>query len=311
MLLIIEIDKEFIKKISKKISRLSLLHGKSNHNFKTIFMTSLNSKQNMGSSDPKFSYVYGPVYSWRLGMSLGVDPVSNKEKICNFDCIYCQLGRTTNFETERKVFVDSDVIINELKTFPDLYEIDYVTFSGRGEPTLAKNLGTMIRDVKSQLKRKVAVITNAALLGDLEVQQDLMDADCVLAKLDAANQKSFDEVDIGAVGILFDQIPAAIKSFKKVYKGKLALQIMFIQNNKHLAAELAAIAKDIDLEEVELNTPLRPTAAIPLNEKEMAEVKMAFKGLPVITVYEKERKKITPFDEKETIKRHGNYKASL
>jgi len=140
----------------------------------------------------KFKYIYGPVYSWRMGMSLGIDPITADKKICNFDCIYCQLGRTTRFYTEREDFVPVDDIIKEIESLPPV-DIDYYTFSGRGEPTLAKNLGAMIKAVRKLTKGKVAVITNAALIGQQAVQDDLMLADLILAKLDAGDDHALNE----------------------------------------------------------------------------------------------------------------------
>jgi len=119
----------------------------------------------------QYKYIYGPVPSWRLGSSLGIDPLSAKDKICSFDCIYCQIGKTTIHTKKRKVFVSAEQLIEELKSLPPV-DIDYITFSGRGEPTLAKNLGEMIAEVKKIRKEPVAVLTNASLLYDKEVRED-------------------------------------------------------------------------------------------------------------------------------------------
>jgi len=254
----------------------------------------------------KFKYIYGPVYSWRMGMSLGIDPITANKKICNFDCIYCQLGRTTEFYNERENFVPVRDIISEIKSLPSV-DIDYYTFSGRGEPTLAKNLGAMIRSVRKSTKGRVAVITNAALIDQKGVQDDLMLADLVLAKLDACNEESLNIVDIPGKGVEFPNIVKGIKDFKKKYKGKLALQIMFIEENKKHAETIAKIARDINPDEIQINTPLRP-GGTPLIEEDLIEIKKHFKNLPAITVYEMERRTVEPFDEKETILRHGNYK---
>src|SRR3989338_2737845 len=109
-----------------------------------------------------FKYIYGPVYSWRLGMSLGIDPLARKEKICNFNCIYCQLGPTRHYTAERHLFVTPHELEKEIKQITDLDEIDTITFSGRGEPTLAANLGELIKIVRKYRKEKIAVITNGA-----------------------------------------------------------------------------------------------------------------------------------------------------
>ena len=255
----------------------------------------------------EFKYIYGPVYSWRLGMSLGIDPLSTKSKICNFDCIYCQLGRTVKFENTRQEFISVEEIMSEIKTFP-AEDIDYYTFSGRGEPTLASNLGAMIKAIKKETQGKVAIITDSALIDKEEVQADLLLADVVLAKLDGCDQESLSIVDIPAPGIQFDNIVKGLKAFKKKFMGKLALQIMFIKDNQHCAKAIADIARDIGADEIQLNTPLRPSAVLPLSEEEMLAIKQHFQGLPATTVFENERKNIQPLNDKATIRRHGNFK---
>lgn len=254
-----------------------------------------------------FKYVYGPVYSWRLGMSLGIDPVTDKHKICNFDCPYCQLGRTAKFHTGRRDFVPVEAILEEIKAFP-AEGIDHYTFSGRGEPTLARNLGKMIHAVRAATGKPVAVITNAGLMDREDVRADLALADWVLAKLDAGNQESFERVDIPASGIALERIVEGIKLFKKTFTGKLALQVMFVAENKEDAPQIARLARDIRPDEVQINTPLRPGGMRPLSKKQLQGIKAHFKGLPVVSVYEAETKKVDPFNERETVLRHGNFR---
>ncbi len=260
-------------------------------------------------STNRFKYIYGPVYSWRLGMSLGIDPLTpaGKRKICNFDCPYCQLGRTAEFYTGREDFVPVETILAEIKAMPPV-RIDCYTFSGRGEPTLAKNLGAMVRAVREATGGKVAVITNAGLIDRPDVQEDLLLADWVLAKLDAADQASFQEVDIPAQGIEFRRIVEGIKTFKKRFKGKLALQVMFVEENKRHAPEIARIARGINPDEVQINTPLRPGAMMPLPPEELKHVLTYFQGMNAVSVYEARRKTVEPWDERATILRHGNFR---
>lgn len=263
-------------------------------------------------SKNQFKYIYGPVYSWRLGMSLGIDPLTDKRKICNFDCPYCQLGRTAKFYTQREDFVPVETILSEIRAMPPV-RIDCYTFSGRGEPTLAKNLGAMIRAVREATGvppagGKIAVITNAGLIDCPDVQEDLCLADWVLAKLDAADQTSFQAVDIPAKGIEFRRVVEGIKDFRKKFKGKLALQVMFVEENKHCAPGIARIAREINADEVQINTPLRPSAMIPLAPEELKRIFTHFGGLPAVSVYEAERKTVEPLDERATILRHGNFR---
>ena len=255
-------------------------------------------------NEKNYKYIYGPVPSWRLGSSLGVDPLSGKEKICTFDCVYCQLGQTKIFIDERKELVPVAEIIKELDLLPPV-QIDYITFSGRGEPTLAKNLGRMIKAVKKIRNEKIAVLTNSSLLNRKDVQEDLLPADFVVAKLDASSKEVFEIVDSPLKTIKFNAVLEGIKGFKNIYKGKLALQIMFIGENRKYAEGIALIAKDINPDEVQINTPLRPCGAKPLSERELDEIKGHFKGLNSISVYEAEKKKVESISNEDTLKRRG------
>ncbi len=252
-----------------------------------------------------FEYIYGPVYSWRLGVSLGIDPLCAKDKICNFDCLYCQLGKTHHFETERKEFVSVESIIREVELMPKL-KIDYFTFSGRGEPTLAKNLRQMIQALKGKKMGKIAVITNSGLMDQRDVQEDLFLADYVIAKLDACSQETLIKVDKTAGDIQFENIVRGMKSFKRQFQGKLAVQIMFIKENKVYARHIADIVRDIAPNEVHLDTPLRACGVNPLDKEEIDELKKYFKGLLIASVYDKQGGEVKAFDDKQTIRRHGN-----
>lgn len=249
-------------------------------------------------------YVYGPVPSWRLGRSLGVDLVSG-DKTCSFDCLYCQLGKTVRHYIKRQVFVPIAEIVKELESIPRL-NIDYITFSGTGEPTLAANLGDAIEKVRAHYTKPVAVLTNSSMLHDPQIRKELSAADLVVAKLDAPSEEVFKLVSRPSRGITFHMIVEGIKRFNNEYPGKLALQMMFIPQNREYAAQMAALAKEIGPVEVQLNTPLRPNPIKPLTSEEMAAVKDIFvkTGLKdVYSVYDVERPETRPLDEKETKRR--------
>lgn len=260
-------------------------------------------------ASPQFKHIYGPVYSWRMGMSLGIDPLSTDAKYCNFACPYCQLKEAKEYGTQRRVFISAQQLAAEIRSLPLDCVIDYLTFSGNGEPTLAANLGELIKAARSARPDKVAVITNAALIAQEDVQADLCLADLVMLKIDAADEASFVKVNAPAPGITLAGIVDGIKAFRKVFKGKLALQMMFVGHNKAQAAAMAGIARAIAPDEVQLNTPLRPGPVRALSAAEMAEVKKSFidAGLKVISVYEEEKKEYQPFDAPATVKRHGRY----
>jgi len=244
------------------------------------------------------SVLYGPVPSWRLGRSLGVDLVSAKGKTCTFDCVYCQLGRTTCFTDERKVSVETEQLWHELADLPPMV-VDYVTFSGTGEPTLAANLGealAMVRACPALKGVPTAVLTNAALLSRREVRRDLAQADLVVAKVDAPDEALFRAINRPIAGVTWAEVVDGIRTFQEEFEGKLALQMMFIAANQGRAAQMSALARSLASDEVQLNTPLRPSPAPPLSKAEMAGVEAAFTGLPVVQVYAARPPEVQPLD---------------
>lgn len=249
------------------------------------------------------SIIYGPVPSWRLGRSLGIDLISTQGKTCSFDCIYCQLGKTINRETERRVFVSLDQLDRELIAVEGL-DADYATFSGVGEPSLAANLGEAIELVKSVLKLPVAVLTNSSLLPREDVRQALSLADVVVAKVDAPDEQLFQKINRPAWGWKLAEILKSVKDFRKEYLGKLSLQMMFLEANRNSAVEMARIARQISPDEVQINTPLRLCAVKPLDVQQIAAIRVHFYGCQnVITVYESPAVKAIPLNPEETLLR--------
>lgn len=254
--------------------------------------------------EKKFKHIYGPVFSWRLGRSLGIDPVGLDRKNCNFNCVYCQVGETENYVKKRKEFIPAAKIIKELNALPPV-EVDYITFSGMGEPTLAENLSEMIAGAKELRKDKVAVITNSSLLDIEEVRKDLGGADFVLAKLDAVSSDSLNRVNRPFEKITFASIIRGLKRFRSEYNGKLGLQIMFIEANRDDAGRLAQVAEEIGPDEVEINTPLRPCPVGALSKEEISEITGFFTGMNIISVYGVETGQIPAFNRQDTLKRRG------
>jgi wyosine [tRNA(Phe)-imidazoG37] synthetase (radical SAM superfamily) len=249
------------------------------------------------------SIIYGPVPSWRLGRSLGIDLLSTKGKTCSFDCIYCQLGRTVHPETERKEFVSLNRLAHELKSVEGVAP-DYATFSGLGEPSLASNLGDAIKIAKEILKLPVAVLTNSSLMPREDVRHEVGLADVVVAKVDAPSEDLFRKINRPFGNQTLAEILKSLQLFRKEYRGKLALQMMFVEANESYAAEMAKIAEQLSPDEVQLNTPLRPCAVTPLDIQQMATIRAAFSGvMNILTVYEAQRPEVTPLNREETLLR--------
>jgi wyosine [tRNA(Phe)-imidazoG37] synthetase (radical SAM superfamily) len=228
------------------------------------------------------SIIYGPVPSWRLGRSLGIDLLSHKAKTCNFNCVYCQLSETVNPVTRRGEFASLAQLTEELKEVRGI-AADYVTFSGTGEPTLASNLGQAIEIAKSTLNLPVAVLTNSSLMPREDVRHDLAKADVVVATVDAHIQELFRQINRPVTALLLTDILEGIKLFRREFEGKLCLEVMFIKLNKN---------------------SLRPCAVKPLTPSQMSFIKGEFVKLgDVITVYEASRPEVTPLNSKETLRR--------
>ncbi|GAI34304.1 unnamed protein product, partial [marine sediment metagenome] len=176
-------------------------------------------------------------------------------------------------------------------------------FSGVAEPTLASNLGEAIRIAKSILPLPVAVLTNSSLMTREDVCDDLAQADVVIAKVDAPNEQIFRQINNPVVDYSFDQILHSIEHFRKEFKGKLALQMMFITQNKDYARQMADIAKQLLPDEVQLNTPSRPCPIKPLTSDEMAAIERKFVELKVVNVYQASKPEVMPLNLKETLQR--------
>lgn len=201
------------------------------------------------------SSVYGPVNSWRVGSSLGVDLLL-QTSICSFNCIYCQLGDIQKKTIERKIYVPTEQVEKDFKN-SRWQEADIVTFSGSGEPTLALNLAEVVHFIKEYSGKPVMVLTNATTLNDPAVINDLQDVDHVACKLDAASEEKLKMMNRPVDGVTFEGIVSGIKNLRQNYKGKLSLQCMFMPGNLAETEALCDVIKEIKPDEVQLNTPKR------------------------------------------------------
>ena len=210
--------------------------------------------------EEKPSYVYGPVPSRRLGRSLGLDLVPYK--VCTYDCIYCQLGRTTNKTTERREWVPLDSIIEQLKARLSS-KPDIITLSGSGEPTLHSGIGRLIEAIKGITDVPVAVITNGSLLWLPEVQTELLQADLVVPSLDAPSEDIFRYVNQPHPDITFDQMLTGLGEFRQVFRGQYWLEVFLLAGVTTVEERVKALAgciQSIGPDNVQVNTVLRPPA---------------------------------------------------
>ena len=205
-------------------------------------------------------HVFGPVPSRRLGRSLGVDLVPFKT--CTYDCIYCQLGRTTCQTVERKEWVPLNDVVHELK-MRLTSRPDYITLSGSGEPTLYSRLDELIDAIQIMTDIPVAVLTNGSLLWRPEVRAQLANADVVIPSLDAGDEVRFRAINRPHPQISFDRMVDGLVEFRREFRGRYWLEVFLLDGYTAIRAEvekLAEWAERIQPDKVQLNTCVRPPA---------------------------------------------------
>ena len=208
-----------------------------------------------------YKYLFGPVPSRRLGISLGVDLVP--KKVCSLNCVYCEVGHTTKLTTERKEYILYDKVTSELEHyFENNPNPDYITFSGSGEPTLNSRIGDVLKFIK-QIKPDipVAVLTNGTLLFDKKVRDELMDANVVLPSLDAATEITFRKINRPSPQLTVEKYIQGLIDFRKEFPGQIWLEVFimpgFNDNLDDLNALKNAFGK-IRPGHIQINTLDRP-----------------------------------------------------
>ena len=211
-------------------------------------------------------YLYGPVKSRRLGFSLGI--TLTPHKICNFDCIYCQLGKTETLSIERKEYIRINDIIDELRVWLEANKeaalgFDFITLSGSGEPTLNAAFGDLISGIKRLTTYKVAILTNASLLADSSVRSQMSGADLIVPSLDAVTQELFVKINRPAQNIRVEEIINGLIDLRREFRGKIWLEVMLVKgvndDLRHIK-KLRDIIEKINPDKIQINSPVRTTA---------------------------------------------------
>lgn len=209
----------------------------------------------------KYKYLFGPVPSRRLGVSLGVDLIPYKT--CSYNCIYCESGRTTKLTNKRAEYIPIKDILEELKHFLQSNpQLDYITFSGSGEPTLNSGIGEVIRFIKTEYPQyKLALLTNGSLMNDSKLQQDLLPIDLILPSLDAVESDVFKKINQPHPGIQLDQVITGLAEFRKMFQGEMLLEVFISPGVNDGPEHLQTLKEKIHLiqpDKVQLNSLDRP-----------------------------------------------------
>lgn len=228
-------------------------------------------------------YIYGPVASRRLGSSLGVDLVPRK--VCDYGCVYCQLGKTSVKTTRREAYVAVDAVLEQLESrLVEETGIDYITIAGSGEPTLHSGLHEVIAGIRRLSEVPVAVITNGSLLGDDEVAAACARADLVVPSLDASDEETFQAVNRPCEGISLKGVAEGLASFRRAFGGEMWLEVMLVAGlnaREDQVREMGALIGSISPHKVQLNTVVRPGAepgARAVEEEELERLALLLGG---------------------------------
>ena len=239
-------------------------------------------------------YVFGPVPSRRLGMSLGVDVIPYKT--CTLDCVYCQLGPTTSKSAQRQSYVSKGEVLDELRNAldEDVGKVDFITLSGSGEPTLNSEIGEIIDQIKTFTRVPVAVLTNGSLLYRDEVRKDLSGADLVVPSLDAVTEGTFADVNRPHGDLTVGLAIEGLRKLAQEFRGTIWLEIMLVKGINDRPEELkqmAALVRNLRVDRIHLNTVARPPAeefASPVTAEEMSDIASMFDSrAEVITDFNK------------------------
>ena len=209
-------------------------------------------------------YVFGPIASRRLGRSLGVDLV--RAKTCSLDCVYCEAGATTRHTLERTEAVPVDDVIAELRSLLSTApELDYVTFSGAGEPTLNSRIGDVIAFLKKEFPQyRTCLLTNACGFFDPALRRELTGLDVVIPSLDASNEEEFQKINRPAPGLTFPMLMEGLRAFCQESSARILLELFIVpgvNDSPESVERFAGLIRTLRVDRIQLNMLDRPGVA--------------------------------------------------
>lgn len=247
-----------------------------------------------------YKHLFGPIISRRLGLSLGVDLVPYK--VCSLDCVYCEVGETTDLVIDRKAFIDTQEIIKELSDFlPKHPKIDFITFSGAGEPCLNSNIEEVIYEIKRLWPQyHLALITNSTFMYDKKLCEALLNCDLILPSLDAVSREAFEKINRPHRDLDPQIMIDSLVEFRKIYKGQIWLEIFFLEGINDTEYELFLLKKAcerIQPDRIQINALDRPGAVDwvkKVSDERLMQILEFFKPLPVEIVARLEYERTMP-----------------
>jgi len=230
----------------------------------------------------EYKYLFGPVPSRRFGRSLGVD--LTPYKTCSLDCVFCQLGPTTEKTVHRREYVPTDRVLAELAEWLKRDgQADYITLSGSGEPTLHSGFGNVLEFIRSKTTIPAVLLTNGTMLQLQEVREAAACANVVKVSLSAWDKASYGWVNRPHKQLQFDQLVKGQEDFRAQFKGQLWMEIFLVAGMNSMPADVSKIAdhaKEIGPDRIQLNTAVRPPAedfATALSEDRMQSLRHLFR----------------------------------
>ncbi len=251
--------------------------------------------------------IFGPVTSRRFGKSLGID-LSPSKKQCNFDCLYCELEGSKPVNSMDDA-VDVELVIAELKKALVRYkDIDVITITANGEPTLYPCLDRLVDEINLiKQSHKLLILSNSANITKKNIRQTLSKIDIVKLSLDCISPECFRKIDRPLKSIDINDIVNALKEFRKTYKGSLIIEILVVKgiNDKSVEFEkLNKILQEIKPDRIDVGTIDRPPAyrVEGVSMGRLKELSAILEGLHVSIAYKKDYKgKKLDFSEKEIL----------
>ncbi len=224
------------------------------------------------------SYIFGPVPSRRLGLSLGVDLIPHKT--CTFDCLYCEVGRTTNKTITSSLFAPVDEILRQLEKRLAECSPDVITLAGSGEPTLHSEIHHIISGIRELTETRVVILTNGSLFWDEAIRERVLGADLIMPTLSSAVSSTFQTIHRPHADLTLDRVVDGLKQLRAEFDGLIYLEVILLAGMNDTEKEIKSLKpliRQIQPEKIQLNTVVRPPADVcakALDSQRLEEIKL-------------------------------------